>query len=133
MAGTKAVIDAGISLVPMGELAGGMKALAAGGVKGGISSTLKSIGKQVLTQELEENVQEQLSLFGGKVVDQIAYGDGGWDTYGQEAWQTAMDTTISTLFFSGVSLGGSAAYGQINPVGKAQIKKNIDEIGRAHV
>lgn len=124
----KGVLEGATSAIPIGELAGGMKALAAGGVKGGISSTLKSIGKQVLTQELEENVQEQLSLFGGKVVDQIAYGDGGWDTYGQEAWQTAKDTTISTLFFSGVSLGGSAAYGKINPIAKAQIQKGVNAV-----
>lgn len=124
----KGVLEGATSAIPIGELAGGMKVLAEGGVKGGISSTLKSIGKQVLTQELEENVQEQLSLFGGKVVDQIAYGDGGWDTYGQETWQTAKDTTISTLFFSGVSLGGSAAYGKINPIAKAQLKKGIDAV-----
>lgn len=121
-AGVKAAIDAGTSAVPLGSLAGGVKTLAAGGVKNAASALAKQIGTQVI----EENLQEQASLLGSKLTDQIAYGDGGWETYGQEAAETLKTTTIATLFFSGMTLGASAAYGSINPGRQAQIREHVN-------
>lgn len=121
-AGVKAAIDAGTSAVPLGSLAGGVKTLAAGGVKNAASALAKQIGTQVI----EENLQEQASLLGSKLTDQAAYGDGGWETYGQEAAETLKTTTIATLFFSGMTLGASAAYGSINPGRQAQIREHVN-------
>lgn len=120
----KALIEVGTEAMPITEFSGAITSLAKTGIKGAAKNIAKTMGSQLI----EENIGEQLSLLGEKIVDQTAYGDGGWDTYLDEFIEIAEATTLSTLFFTGATLSTSAALGAIDNRRQKKIAENVKAV-----